>query len=202
VSALFQSDLISLIPAGDLVLLKLIEGVHGFAKQVVFAPISAVAHAGFYTLFKIGRELVTHTPILRHLLRKVSKAFARLMKFNHLNRGLLAAAIHVGQAKVSRALALIDLPPKVQEQVEKCEPSARAAYQVSTLGYEAAEQQLAATAATQKLTSEAIAKAARQRRGAPKQRVNTSRCIFSYPSAGYTCGLLYVGLVILSRLRC
>jgi ParB family chromosome partitioning protein len=101
------------------------------------------------------------------------------MKLNHWNGKQLAAAIHVGEAKVSRALALLDLPPQVQEQVQNGELSARAAYQISTLGDEAAQKQLAATAATQKLSSETIAKAARQRRGSPKRRINSSRCIFS-----------------------
>ena len=118
---------------------------------------------------------------LREDLRPMeeAQAFSSLMTLNGWNGKQLAAAIHVGPAKVSRALALLDLPQEVQKKVQAGELSKRVAYEISTVNNSKSQRELADRTTTKKLTAETVAKAARQRRGKPKRKSRTSRCLFS-----------------------
>lgn len=49
-------DSIALIPPNELVLLKLIEGIHGFANHIICALVPAIAHASPEAFFDIGGE--------------------------------------------------------------------------------------------------------------------------------------------------
>lgn len=80
---------------------------------------------------------------LREDLRPVeqAKAYRRLMDAHSWSSRQVAEELHVGQASVVRALALLELPASVQEQVDGGELPASVAYEVSRL--EDSEQQLA-----------------------------------------------------------
>lgn len=80
---------------------------------------------------------------LREDLRPVepAKAYRRLMEAHSWSSRQVAEELHIGQASVVRALALLDLPASVQERVDGGELPASVAYEVSQL--EAPEQQLA-----------------------------------------------------------
>ena len=80
----------------------------------------------------------------------------------------MAEALRVAPSKVSRSLALLDLPEEVQASVDAGELAARSAYELSKLADRPAQQTVAQTAAGGKLTHEQTAAVVRQRRGKPR----------------------------------
>jgi ParB family transcriptional regulator, chromosome partitioning protein len=80
---------------------------------------------------------------LREDLRPVeqAKAYRRLMDANGWSSRQVAEELHVGQASVVRALALLDLPQEVQDRVDGGKLPASVAYEVSRL--DDPEQQIA-----------------------------------------------------------
>jgi ParB family transcriptional regulator, chromosome partitioning protein len=72
---------------------------------------------------------------LREDLRPVeqARAYRRLMDAHGWSSRQVAEELHVGQASVVRALALLDLPPEVQDRVDGGKLAASVAYEVSRL---------------------------------------------------------------------
>lgn len=120
-------------------------------------------------------EILEHQLIenlLREDLRPIEEArgFASLMKMHGWNGKQVAEALHVPESKVSRSLALLDLPKEIQESVEVGELAARAAYEISRLPDVAGQRKLAKTVVNEKLTHAQTANLVGKRKGKSKGR--------------------------------
>lgn len=112
---------------------------------------------------------------LREDLRPIeqAKAYQTLMESHGWSGNQLARELHIAQASVAKALALLDLPQQVQEQVDRGALAASVAYEVSKLPDEGQRIELAQAAVADKLTRAEVAeavKAVRARRPAPEAR--------------------------------
>ena len=105
--------------------------------------------------------------LLRQDLRPLEEAegYARIMDLNGWTGKQVAEALRVSTSKVSRSLALLDLPTEVQGQIERGELPRSAAYEIAKLNDDDVQRNLAAQAASQSLTQKQTAAAVRQRRG-------------------------------------
>jgi len=129
----------------------------------------------FFQQGELDSADILEQQLIENLLREdlkpleQAKAFNSLMEINGWNGKQVAEALHVSPSKVSRALALLDLPADVQQKVDSGELAARSAYEISKLP---AEIQQEIATATKQLTATKAQAAVRQRRGksAPKQR--------------------------------
>ncbi len=127
---------------------------------------------------ELSETAIKEQQLIENLLREdlkpieEAKAFEQLMKLNNWNAKELSAAIAVSQGKIARSLALLKLPPDVQEKVESGEISARAAYEASKL--DSPEQQRTTLAGPEsgggEVTIEAVQKQVRQRKGVAQER--------------------------------
>ncbi|MEZ5940286.1 MAG: ParB/RepB/Spo0J family partition protein [Planctomycetaceae bacterium] len=110
-------------------------------------------------------ELQLIENLLREDLRPVeeAKAFQSLMELNHWNGKQIAEALKIPPSKVSRSLALLDLPADVQRQVDSKQIAARTAYELSRLVDDTDREQLVIQSATGKLTNSQAAIAVRQK---------------------------------------
>jgi ParB family transcriptional regulator, chromosome partitioning protein len=98
-----------------------------------------------------------------------AKAFRRLMDLNGWSARQLAREMHIADANVVRALALLELPETVQTQVEAGRLAPSVAYEVSRLDSPDDQADLAARVVAEKLTRGQVAdvvKARKQGRGA------------------------------------
>jgi ParB family chromosome partitioning protein len=112
---------------------------------------------------------------LREDLRPVeqARAYQTLMESHGWSGNQLARELHIAQASVAKALALLDLPEPVQDQVDRGELAASVAYEVSKLPDDEQRLQLASAAVAEKLTRSEVAeavKAVRARRPPPDAR--------------------------------
>ncbi len=110
-------------------------------------------------------ELQLIENLLREDLRPIeeARAFQSLMDLNGWNGKQVAEALRIPASKVSRALALLDLPGDIQRQVEAGEVPARTAYQLSRLTDGDAQRELATQSASGALTNTSAAQAVRLR---------------------------------------
>lgn len=120
----------------------------------------------------LSQQLIEN--LLREDLKPIeeAKAFEELLRLNGWTGKQLADALRVPASKVSRALALLDLPADVQGRVERGELAARAAYEISKLPDPARQRTLADAVRADALTVEDARKRVRSRQGtaAPKPR--------------------------------
>ena len=102
-----------------------------------------------------------------------ARAYRNLMEAHGWSGNQLARELHIAQASVVKALALLDLPEEVQNQVDRGELAASVAYEVSKLPDHEQQLELATAAVADKLTrsevTEAV-RAVRARRPAPEAR--------------------------------
>lgn len=107
--------------------------------------------------------------LLREDLKPIeqSRAYSSLMELNNWNGKQVAESLNIAPSTVSRALALLDLPADVQQQVDAGDLSARSAYEISKLPSEAAQRKVAKTG---KLPSEKAKAVVNQRRGKAKPK--------------------------------
>ena len=105
--------------------------------------------------------------LLRQDLRPLEEArgYAALMELNNWNGKQVAESLHVSTSKVSRCLALLDLPHDVQQQIDSGELLRSSAYELTKLDNAEAQRTLADQAASGSLTKNQAAKAVKQRRG-------------------------------------
>lgn len=110
-------------------------------------------------------ELQLIENLLREDLRPIeeAKAFQSLMDLNGWNGKQVAESLRIPPSKVSRALALLDLPADIQRQVEIGQVPARTAYELSKLTEDTAQRELASQSASGELTNTSAAQAVRQR---------------------------------------
>jgi ParB family chromosome partitioning protein len=101
----------------------------------------ATRHAGlpnidcFFHDGDISKSEILEQQLIENLLREdlspieEAKAYQALMELNEWNGKQVADALRIPASKVTRVLALLDLPPDVQKSVEAGELAARTAYE-------------------------------------------------------------------------
>lgn len=125
-------------------------------------------------------ELLTQQLIenlLREDLRPVeeAKAFRELLALNGWTGKQLADALRLPPSKVTRALALLDLPGDLQARVEAGDLAARTAYEIAKLGDDGDRRTMAAAVYESGLTVEDTRQAVRGRRGKPAPKPRGTR---------------------------
>src|SRR5262249_55535808 len=91
-----------------------------------------------------------------------AEAFASLMKLNGWTGKQIANVLRIPPSRVSRVLALLNLPEQVQEKVASGQLAARSAYEISKLCDAQKQVELAERAAAGKLPHDQAAAAVRQ----------------------------------------
>jgi ParB family transcriptional regulator, chromosome partitioning protein len=107
-----------------------------------------------------------------------ARAFASLIELNGWTGKEVAQALRIHPSRVSRALALLKLPDRIQEQVSVGKISARSGYEISKLSNAEAQAKLAEKAATGELSHTQTSNAVRQRRGRAKPAARTTKQTF------------------------
>lgn len=105
--------------------------------------------------------------LLRQNLKPMeeARAYSALMELNDWTGKQVAQSLRVSRSKVSRALALLDLPAEIQQQVESGQLPPTSAYELSKLDNEEAQRSLAGQVTVDTLTQKQTIRAVRQRRG-------------------------------------
>ena len=109
---------------------------------------------------------------------ELARGLTALMELHDWNGKQVAAALHLPASKVSRVLALLKLPPDVQQQVAEGDIPERTAYELSKLTCEATVRRLAEQASTGRLTTDQAAKTIRRRRGRQSRTTRKLRQTF------------------------
>ena len=125
--------------------------------------------------------------LVENLLRKdlnpleEANAFQSLMELNDWNGKQVAEALRVTTSRVSRALAMLDLPQKLQEQVASGTLAKSSAYEISKLDDTQTQLVMAGKAASGELSHAKAVDQVKQRRGAngPKPRVGLHQVFVS-----------------------
>jgi ParB family chromosome partitioning protein len=110
-------------------------------------------------------------------VREKAVGYKTLMELNGWNASELAAALHVSNATVTKTLAVLNLPPDLQEKVAKGQLSASAAYELAKVKDADAQRHLADQAVAGQLYADTrkaakAAKTGRQGRGERKKPTN------------------------------
>lgn len=125
----------------------------------------------------LSQQLIEN--LLREDLRPIeeAKAFRELLALNGWTGRQLSDALRVPPSKVTRALALLDLPDDLQQRVELGELPPRTAYEIAKLDDDEKRRRLAAAVQDRGLTVEDTRKAVRTRQGqaTPKDRGTRER---------------------------
>ena len=92
----------------------------------------------------------------------------------------VAEALHIPASAVSRSLALLDLPPDVQQRVSSGELAARSAYELSKLPDARSQKAIADQVVGGKLTYQQTARAVQTKRGRarPKRKPGGAKVEF------------------------
>jgi ParB family chromosome partitioning protein len=118
-----------------------------------------------------------------------ARAFRALMDRNGWSGHQAAKELGVPQSAVVRALALLELPESVREEVEQGGLSPATAYEVSKLADPAEQEELAGKAVAEKLTRAAVIDEVIRRKGkAPRARKpgKGGVDVIALPSGGHT----------------
>jgi ParB family transcriptional regulator, chromosome partitioning protein len=139
----------------ELAMYVIVSGERRFraAKMAALKSVPCVIQEGELTESQRLIEQLAEN-IIRADLQPVeqSKAFRRLMELNGWTARQLARELHIAEANVAKALALLDLPESVQEQVEIGRLAPSVAYEVSRLDTPEEQSALAERIVTEKLT--------------------------------------------------
>ena len=129
----------------------------------------------------LSQQLIEN--LLREDLRPVeeARAFRELIALNGWTGKQLADALRVPPSKVSRTLALLDLPDDLQGRVEAGDLPARAAYEISKLPDDVQRRNLADAVQDRGLTVEDTRDAVSRRRGKSAPRTRGIRVSVSAP---------------------
>jgi ParB family chromosome partitioning protein len=129
----------------------------------------------------LAQQLIEN--LLREDLRPVeeARAFRELLALNGWTGKQLAEALRIPPSKVTRSLALLDLPGDLQERVEAGELAARSAYEVAKLEGDEARRAFADAVRQRGLTAEDARQAVRSRQGQAAPRRRAARERFSAP---------------------
>jgi ParB family chromosome partitioning protein len=103
--------------------------------------------------------------LLRSDLRPVeeAKAYRQLMALNGWNAAQLSRELAVSESKVTRAMALLELPEPIQNQVEVGILPPATAYEISKIEDESEQAELAAQVVRNKLSRQETARVVRER---------------------------------------
>ena len=121
--------------------------------------------------------------LLREDLRPIEAAegYKQLIDLNGWTVQQVADALNLSKGTVSKALALLKLPPEIQAQVEEGAISPSAAYEVSRLPDEEAQRELAARIVIHGLkrdeTGNAVGKTSRPKANRPEAKPSTTKQI-------------------------
>ena len=110
-----------------------------------------------------------------------AKAYQSLMELNGWNGKQVAEALRVTTSRVSRSLALLDLPAEIQQQVDAGTLPKSSAYEISKLDNSGQQTNIANRAASGELSHSKTVSQIRQRRGkkSAKSRTGTNQTFFS-----------------------
>lgn len=124
--------------------------------------------------------------LLREDLSPIEQArgFNALMELNDWNGKQVAKALNVTTSTVSRALALLDLPEDIQNQVDAGDLAARSAYEISKVDDDAQRRELASKAAAG-MTLNETQQAVRRTRPTKKADRTKSRTLDFYAENGW-----------------
>ena len=120
---------------------------------------------------KVSDAEVREQQLVENLLRKdlkpieEAKAYQALMELNGWNGKQVAAALHVSTSRVSRALALLDLPEPVQQRIDDGTLSKSSAYEITKLPDRHVQSDLAKEAANSAMSHSQAVRRVKQRRG-------------------------------------
>lgn len=99
-----------------------------------------------------------------------ARGYQQLMTLKNWNGRQVAEALHIPASKVSRSLALLDLPQEVQQRVSSGQLAARSAYELSKLPDAHSQVALAEQVVGGKLTHRETAKTVKRSRVRAKQK--------------------------------
>ncbi len=113
------------------------------------------------------REQALVENLLRRDLKPIeeARAYQALMTLNDWNGKQVAESLHLSTSRVSRALALLDLPDELQSQVESGTLSKSSAYELSKLDNDRSISELAAKAVSGELPHAKAVRQVKIRRG-------------------------------------
>ena len=124
----------------------------------------------------ISESEILEQQLIENLLREdlkpmeEARAFASLMELNGWNGKQVAELLSLSPSRVSRGLALLDLPAEMQRQIEAGDLRKTAAYELSKLKDDTMRQQVATTSTNQPVTTRQAANIVSQRRGKSKRK--------------------------------
>ena len=123
------------------------------ARQAGLRAVPCVIHEGAMTESTILQDQLVEN-LLRQDLQPIetAKAYCRLMELEGWSARQLARELHVPDANIVRALALLELPETVQQQVADGRLAPSVAYEVSKLDRPEDQAELAERVVTEKLT--------------------------------------------------
>ena len=106
---------------------------------------------------------------IREDLRPVeqAKAFKNLMERNGWSASELGRQLNLTPSLITRALALLDMPADIQDQVEQGLLAPRTAYEISKVEDSTQKRELAERAVAEKLTRDEVIEEVRVRRDRP-----------------------------------
>ena len=129
--------------------------------------------------------------LVENLLRKnlspleEARGYQSLMDVNHWTGKQVAESLRISPSKVSRALALLDLPKEVQQRIEAGDIRRTSAYELTKLTNAQTQERLAEQTSGSKRTHRQTARAVKQRRGTAGRRSSKVRLEFPTES-GWT----------------
>jgi ParB family chromosome partitioning protein len=121
--------------------------------------------------------------LLRDDLRPIEAAegYRQLMELNDWTIQQVAEALNITKGTVSKALALLKLPPDIQAQVELGELSASSAYEISRLEGEDAQRELVQRVVDEGLdrdeTGQVVGKTTRPKKSLGEKRASTTKIL-------------------------
>jgi ParB family chromosome partitioning protein len=141
--------------------------------------VPCIIHEGVMTESTILQDQIVEN-MLRQDLRPIeqAKAYRKLMELEGWSARQLARELHIPDASVARALALLDLPEHVQQQVEAGQIAPSVAYQVSQLDRPEDQAELAERVVTEKLTRGEVAEAVKAKKAGRATPAKRSRMEF------------------------
>jgi ParB family chromosome partitioning protein len=110
-----------------------------------------------------------------------AKAFRRLMDLNGWSARQLAREMHIADANVVRALALLELPAGVQTKVEAGRLAPSVAYEISRLDTPEEQAHLAERIVAEKLTRDQVADVVKARKEGRSAAASPGRRAFKLP---------------------
>ncbi|QDT13468.1 ParB/RepB/Spo0J family partition protein [Planctomycetes bacterium K23_9] len=125
----------------------------------------------FFVEGEISEPEIREQQLVENLYRRdlnsmeEARAYQSLMTLNEWNGKQVAESLHLSTSRVSRALALLDLPEELQSQVESGTLSKSSAYELSKLDNDRSISELAAKAASGELPHAKAVRQVKIRRG-------------------------------------